>query len=309
MVSFLGELQGEVAGEGGEKSVILEYGDGELAAGDGIATSLGGVLAGDGHLARESLDLHGLEGAEGGAVVGSHDRVKLALRAGEDVLHHFLGVGGIPVLHALLEHHFEVSLVDEGFEDFHLAGAEEGGVVVGGASAEEDDVALGRLLHGGEDTLGLVAADVHVVEGHVGGDVGGLDQAVVGYDLDAFLGDFVHRGGEGISVLGDGDDDLGALGDHVLDLVVLELGVMVGFLHEDVVAGVLEDLGHVVTLARPALGREIGEGKADLGLGGRAAGNDQACDGHDRYGDEQCFLQTGPPEKRYNVYAGTVPNV
>ena len=89
-----------------------------------------------------------------------------------------------------------------------------------------------QLLHGGEDALGLVAAHVDVVEGHVGGDLGGLDQAVVGDDLDALLGHRVDRGGQGVTVLGDGDDDLGALGDHVLDLVVLELGVMVGFLGE-----------------------------------------------------------------------------
>ena len=215
-----------------------------------------------------------------------------------------MALAAIPVLDPLVGDDLDLAGVDEGLEDFHLAGADQVGVVVGGASAEEDEVA--RVLDG-DDALGLVAADVGVVEGYVGGDVGGLDQAVVGDDLDALLGDLVDRGGEGVAVFGDGDDDLGALGDHVLDLVVLELGVVVGFLDENVVAGVLEDLGHIVALARPALGREIGEGKADLGLGGRAAGNDQARDGHDHYGEEQCLFQTGPPEKRYNVHASSMP--
>jgi len=37
----------------------------------------------------------------------------------------------------------------------------------------------------------------------------------------------------GVAVLCHHDDDLRALGDHVLDLVVLELGIMVGFLERE----------------------------------------------------------------------------
>ena len=97
--------------------------------------------------------------------------------------------------------------------------------------------------------------------------------------LTPFLATSSTAVASGVAVLGDGDDDLGALGDHVLDLVVLELGVVVGFLDEDVVAGVLEDLGHLVALAGPALGGEIGEGKADLGLGRGGVRGDPAEDG------------------------------
>jgi len=50
-------------------------------------------------------------------------------------------------------------------------------------------------------------------------------------------------------------------GDHVLDLIVLELGFMVGFLNENFVTGILEQLGHLVAFARPTLGGEVGEGK------------------------------------------------
>ena len=96
MASFFASFIGDIAGERGEEAVILEIGDGELAAGDGVAARFGGVLAGYGNLAGQAPDLHGLEGAEGGAVVGGHDRVELALGGGQDVLHRLLGVGGDP---------------------------------------------------------------------------------------------------------------------------------------------------------------------------------------------------------------------
>jgi len=82
---------------------------------------------------------------------------------------------------------------------------------------------------------------------------------------------------------------------------------VVGFLDEDVIASILEDLGHLIALARPALGREIREGKADLLLLGRAARDDQAGYSHDRYSDEQCLFQKGPPEKRYYLRAFFMP--
>ena len=109
--------------------------------------------------------------------------------------------------------------------------------------------------------------------------LGDLDQAVVGDDLDTGGRGFVHRGGGGVAVFGDHDDGLGALGDHVVNLVVLRLDVVGGFLPHHVVALLLEQLFHQLLLVLPAFGGEVGEGEADLdlltagGRGGRRLGS------------------------------------
>src|SRR5256885_3959350 len=151
------ELDRELAGERGQLAGVLEDRDGELTAGDGVAAGLGGVLTGDGDLAGQAGGLHGLEGAQGGAVVGGDHRLELLAGGGEDVLHELLGVGWIPVLHPLIGDDLDLAGLDERVEDLHLALPEQVGGVVGGASAEGNEIA--RVLHG-QAALGLGGADV-----------------------------------------------------------------------------------------------------------------------------------------------------
>ena len=97
-----------------------------------------------------------------------------------------------------------------------------------------------------DDRAGLGDADLEVVERGVVVDVGAVaDQAVVGEHLDAGVGGLLEGVGEGGAVDGGDHEDLGALGDHVLDL--RELG-------RDVVLGVLE-VGRVADAPCRALTR------------------------------------------------------
>ena len=86
------------------------------------------------------------------------------------------------------------------------------------------------------DAVRLLAADFLVVEGDVAGDLGALDQAVIGDDLHARIRGLVHRRHNCVAILGNDDQGFHALADHVVDLVVLELDVVVGFLDEDFIA-------------------------------------------------------------------------
>jgi len=69
---------------------------------------------------------------------------------------------------------------------------------------------------------------------------------------------------------------------------------MVGFLNDNFVAGILEQLGHLVAFAGPTLGGEVGEGKPDLGIGGTVDVRREARDRRDR-------------ERKQNVPSHTVP--
>jgi hypothetical protein len=187
---------------------------------------------------------------------------------GEDVLHQLEGVGRVPVLHPLVGHDLDPAVVDILLEHLVLALAEEHGVVIGGAAAELHHLggAVGGVVVSEErlhHAVGLLAADLDVVEGDVAGDLGALDQAVVGDHLHAGVGGLVHRGDDRVAVLGDDDQGLGALGDHVVDLVVLQLDVLVGLLGDHLVALLLEEPAHQHLLVLPALGGEVGEGEAD----------------------------------------------
>ncbi len=135
---------------------------------DVVAALRGGVLPGDGYLARQPLGLQRLDGADRGSVVGGDDRVDLVVLRGKDVLHDLGGCRGIPVVHPLIGNDLDLAFVDEGLQDLHLAVADQIGVVVGRASAQEHEVARGQDL---DDSAGLGASDFGVVEGDVGGDV------------------------------------------------------------------------------------------------------------------------------------------
>ena len=89
------------------------------------------ILAGDRHFACQALSLHGLKFTQSCTVIGSDYAIDLVLLRGEDVLHHLLGIGGIPVFHPLIGDDFDDALVDIGLNDFHLAIANQVGIIVG----------------------------------------------------------------------------------------------------------------------------------------------------------------------------------
>ena len=120
-----------------------------------------------------------------------------------------------------------------------------------------------------QERLGLHLADELVVEGDVEG-LRILDQAVIGDDRDA-VGD--RRGDgrlDGRAVLGEDDDDLGALRDQVLDVRRLRLGRRLRVVRDVRAAAGLDRRleGRLVPL-RPALFLVVVPGDADDAVGGR----------------------------------------
>ena len=123
----------------------------------------------------------------------------------------------------------------------HRAVVEEEGVVVVGRAAEQLDVERAGLAlveaEAVNERLGLLDADLEVVEGRVIVDVRRADdQAVVGNDLDALVRRLLQRVRQRRAVDRRDHQDLLLLGDHVLDLVELGRDVVVGVLQVGVVA-------------------------------------------------------------------------
>ena len=162
--------------------------------------------------------------------------------------------------------HHDLARVDHRLEDRHRAVEEERGVVVVGGPGEQLHVvgALALGLQALDERLGLEHADLEVVEGRVVVDRVGLpDQTVVGDDLDVLaLGGLEHVTERGAVDRGD-DEDVHALGDHVLHLGDLGRDVVLGVLEVDLVAGVLELRLDVVAVGDPALRRLGRHGDTD----------------------------------------------
>ncbi len=196
-----------------------------------------------------------------GPIVGGDNGIDLVVLRREDVLHDLGCRRGIPVVYPLVSDDLDLAAVDERLQDLHLAVADEDGVVVRRASAEEHEVAV---VHDLDDSAGLGASDLGVVERDVGGDVRRLDEPVVGDALHPGLYRLIHRRGCRRAVFCNDDDDVHALQRHVLDLVVLQLRVMVGNLRDNLRALGCGQLCHEGLFDRPALGREVREGEADL---------------------------------------------
>ena len=178
----------------------------------------------------------------------------------------------------LARHDGEGSIVDLGLEHAHRAVEEDSGVVVIRRTGEQLDVplvlvalALGEAVQQG---LALQFADLEVVEREVVVDgLGVQDEAVVRDDDRAGLVSGLDLGRELRAVLGADDDDLGAVGDHRGDLVLL-LGDRVagrGVLDVGLVAGILETVGEQVAREHPVLRGLVGQCDADDRAGLEAA--------------------------------------
>src|SRR6185312_3001514 len=107
----------------------------------------------------------------------------------------------------------------------------------------------------GEEARRLVYTDLVVVEGRVVVDVlVAVDQAVIRDDLDAGLGGVVELVAQRGSIDRRDDQDLGALGDHVADLLHLLGDLVVTVLEVDLVAELLEVGLDGVAVLDPTLG-------------------------------------------------------
>ncbi len=105
---------------------------------------------------------------------------------------------------------------------------ELGGVRVGDGAVHHDDLAvLGLVAQGLQQGLALGLAHLHVVERGVGADRT-LGQAVVGDDLDAGVDGLLHGVLDRLGVDGVQDEDVHLVGDHRVDLLGLQVGVLLG---------------------------------------------------------------------------------
>ncbi len=187
-----------------------------------------------------------------------------------------LGVLGLPALgDGLLEgrlagEHLQGAVVDLRLQDAHGAVEEDLGVgVVRGAGEELDVVRAVRLLglHALQQGLALELADLEVVVGDVVVHVRGVqEQTVVGDDRGAGVLGLLELGAQLRTVDGADDDDLGALGDHGADLVLLLRDAAVGELHVRLEAGLGEAVVEQRLRQDPVFAGLLGERDADQGV-------------------------------------------
>jgi hypothetical protein len=180
------------------------------------------------------------------------------------------------------------------------------GVVVVERSREELHVeragglarALGRHeAEAREESGGLLDADLVVVERHVEVDVlAAVDEAVVRDDRDALGGRGVELAAQRGAVDGGDDEEVDALRDHLVDLLLLRGDVVTSELDVDVVAGLGETGLDRLAVGDPALGRLRRHRDADRGVLGcdarvvRAAAGSAARAGRDgeSQGESSC---------------------
>src|SRR3954452_11168580 len=200
----------------------------ELLAGeDPLDARQLGVLAG-GRLRRrrDALALHRRDGAAGGAVVGRVDADEAVLAGRRDrLLHLGLRLVGAPVRRVVLLDDLEAALVDDAVR----ALLEQPGVVVGRGAVDHDQRAgLAALLEVVDQAARLQLADLDVVERDVVVDVRVRDQAVIADHRDLRLLGAVDDRARGRRVDRVEHEDLGALGQRGLGLLLLLGRVLVG---------------------------------------------------------------------------------
>ena len=126
---------------------------------------------------------------------------------------------------------------------------------VAGGELDVVDSAFGSVVEveSVTDELALQDADGEVIEGDVVLDVVVHDEAVIGDDGDASLAGLVHNGVQGLAVDGGDNEKVDAVSYHVLDVVDLLVGLVVGEGEHGFVAGGLELLVKVGAVTVPAL--------------------------------------------------------
>src|SRR5690606_34945347 len=118
--------------------------------------------------------------------------------------------------------------------------------------------------------LRLLYADGVVVEGDVEVDVlGAVDQTIVGDHRNPLVRGVGELGGEGGAVDGGHDEDVGTVGDHLVELLLLTRNVVIRVLQIDLVTGLLQLRLHGVAVGDPPLRGLRGHRNADGDVLGR----------------------------------------
>ena len=211
-----------------------------------------GVLAGDQHLARESLLAQRLDGAARRAVVAREHRIDVRAAGGDRGVDDALGVLGLPVLRPVLVHHDDVAARDVRLEHAVLAALELRGVVVGLGAEDAHDAPVARRRQVVDEEARLQLAHPLVVEAHVQVEVAVADDAVVGDHRDAGVVRQPHRLGHGGAVVRHDHQHVDAAGDQLLDVADLHRVVAVRREHQHPRAQLAGALDEHVAVGLPA---------------------------------------------------------
>ena len=205
----------------------------------------------------------------------------------QQVIHAGLRHGAIPAQRADLVHaHLarddgDTARVDQRLDDAHGTIVEIEGVGVVRRTAEQFDVprldAGKTLFQAGDQRSALQHAHAEIVKRGVVVDIAGLgDETVIGEHLCAGLLGLLQDVGKRRTVDGGDDQNLGALGHHVLDLRQLVRNVVLAVLQIGVITESGEFLHHRLAVRNPAGGRFGGHRNTHDALafshGGRNAG-------------------------------------
>ena len=302
---------GQIQGDNGLVGHGLIDGHGLQTIHQVLQVGLVAVLTGDDGLVGAGIvGLDGLRHAQSGGVVGAQPHVDLSavsIVGSQDVLstlHSGLriplsGSNGVEI--GLAGDDDQLAGVDVGLQDVHSALIEVTSVVVGGVTSGDLHVeGAGSVvqIQGVHDVLALQGAHGVVIEGHIVGHVVVHDQTVIGDDGDTGFTGLIHDGVQSLTVDGGHHQQVHAVGDHVLNVADLTVGVVVGIGQDGLIAGVLKLLIQIRTVAVPALQRLGRHGDTDLlaaafatgTLSGGAAGAFAAA-GHQRQSHDQCENQ------------------
>ncbi len=197
-----------------EQARVLPHAHRLRAERDTVQRRVVAVLARHRHRTGHALRRQCSDGAARRAVVRGHDRVDAVAVGGQELLHVALGVGRQPAVGIGLADVLDLAGLDRTTQHLELARMQEIGVGVGRRALDEDVIALGLHL---EDLAGLDAADLLVVEGDVE-DVLHLDETVVADHRDSLVQRLLDGGPDGVGVLRQHDQRLGAACDQTFDV-------------------------------------------------------------------------------------------
>ena len=238
----LGQRDRQLGGRVGLLLDRLVDGHALIAVDDVLEALQRRVLARDRDLRQLAL-LERRDRRVGEAVVGGQHAVDLVAVLLQDLLEDRQRLLVVPVGHGLVVDLLPVTRVELRVDDGVVALLEQRRVVVGRRAVEDRDLRALLVAHAVDEALALQLADLLVVERDVVvGRVGVERQAVVVDDLDALrLGVRRDRGARA-RVEVHQQDDLRAVGDRLLGLLLLRRLVALGVLDLGLDAGVLERL-------------------------------------------------------------------
>lgn len=207
-----------------------------------------GVEAGHDDLTRKALLRQRLNRAAGSAVVGGQNAGDVVAVGDKAVLGVLQRVLSGPAVAPLIDNDLDVTLVDVGLKDGHLAVAHKQSVVVFGRAGNQEVVAGGCVLN---SELCLKYADGVAVEADIEVQLAVIDHTVVCNDGDLRLMRGLDDGAGSVAVLRDHDERVNALRDEIFTLRILQLFVAVGRLDNQLCAKLVGFLLHILCAAFP----------------------------------------------------------